>query len=610
MQRRRPFRILTAFIALMLLWTAGAALADGGTLTYEGTSVWGRTVDGTAIALMEVSDGDESYPAYCLDKTVVIADGSTYTRTNLSEAQHLPEGAAAKIRAIVTNALPVVSCDALSAMSGVENLSGEEAVTAAQLAIWHAVTGETHSQQSKRIEALYDYYLALPPLSEPVTPIGEMDVKTVYEERGDGVRATFEYCCKGWNADGSELSGCYAFSRDLQADYQARIEESKNGDWNVVTVSGLPADAAFTFETSADQAVVYDAYYYEPTDGRESSQCLVGAYQGSTTIEKSVPYRFVPDEGFSLRILKIDSGTSIGLAGAVFEVSDTEDFSGVIYEITTDAEGRASIAGLREGTYYVREKTPPPGYIPYEGVFPVEVNVYTREQLYKNTAYGGIELHKFDEDDNPVEGAVFSIYAGEEADPDHLIAEGLKTNEAGLIPISNLVPGTYTLVETEPREGYHLNSTPATITLAPGQIGRVEIENIKIKLGRLNLYKRDAETTEQLADAVIGVFTDAACTEEVGRFITDKTEPVSTEELMPGTYYVQELQAPEGYYHNDEIQRVELPEGETVPVTIYNSYIPRTAGNYGLLLAIGGGALIACIAVAYVFRKKLFGPEA
>ena len=602
--------MLAAALAVLLIAGLGAAYADGGTLAYDGAVTWGQTVDGTATALMQLTDGEMNYPVYCMDKAVVVAEDSAYRRIGLDEVKHLKKNAANTVRAIVTNALPVVSLDALSALSGIPDITEADAVTAAQLAIWNAVTGEEHTRQSEAIEGLYTYFLELSALSASPTPIGDIEVKTDYEERADGVRATFEYRCEGKNADGTDIVPCHSFSRDLSGDYGARVEESDEGRWHVVTVSGLPKDAAFTFMASAAQQVAYDAYFYEPVNGRESSQSLVGAFVGEMAIDETVPYRFVPEQGFSLRILKIDSVTSIGLAGAVFEVSDTEDFSGVIYEIVTDADGKASIAGLAEGTYYVREKTPPAGYIPYEGVFPVEVNAFTHEQLYKNTAYAGIELYKLDEENNAVEGAEFAVYAGEEAVPEKRIAAGLLSNSAGLIPISNLVPGTYTIVETAPAPGYHENFEPATVTVGPGEIGRVEIENVKIKLGKLNLFKRDAETTEQLPGAVLGLYADADCEQEIARFTTAKTAAVSTEALMPGDYYVKELYAPEGYYLNEEVQHVTLLEGETTPVTIYDHYIPRTAGNYGLLLVIGGGSLLVCLAAAFVLRKKLFGPDA
>lgn len=609
MSKRKRFLSIPLLLILLLLPLIGAT-AESYELTYTGPGDMGYIVGEAQTAVLQLSDESGAvFSTYCIDQSAYVNEGVKYRRINLADSDYFAEDTADHIRAIVQKAYPFVTIAQLAADSGLDIATVADAVTAAQLAIWRCANGYT-VEAPERIAALVDYFLGLDAV--PATPptVGDIEILPTFEMRSAGVRATFQYRVLGENADGSAIAASHQFSRDIAEDYGASVTLSENAPYRVVTVDGLPADATFEFTVSAEQTLSKDAYFYSPEGGRAASQSLVGVYEGKTPLSCSVSFSFQDPEGFTVRIKKLDSLTLVGLPGAVFEVCNLESFDEsdpdcALYTLTTDDSGCASVAGLAEGLWYIREKTPPAGYIPYEGIFPVEVYQYTREQVYKNTAYGALEILKTDPDNNPLAGAAFSLFRGGAALGEPLMKD-LVTDEAGLILIGELTPGEYTVLETAPAPGYHINDTPVAITVEPGAKATAAFVNERIQPGTLLLYKRDAITTEQLAGAVIGVFTDSAFENKLCEIITAKTEAVSVSELAPGTYYVKELSAPEGYLLDSSPQTVELIEGANVAVTFYNNEPPKTAGNYGLTLLIGGAALIATLTAALIFRKKLF----
>ncbi len=71
-----------------------------------------------------------------------------------------------------------------------------------------------------------------------------------------------------------------------------------------------------------------------------------------------------------------------------------------------------------------------------------------------------------------------------------------------------------------------------------------------------------------LAGAVYGVYSDEACTAQVGEFVTDEKGESETLTLLEGTYYLKELTAPPGYCLDTEVHEVKVLLERTVTVTM------------------------------------------
>jgi len=98
---------------------------------------------GTSL-LYNVEDPDNDIVStYCVDQYTGVPGSSVlYKRMNLEDSTFFSDEQAARLRSIYLKGFPHVALEELSAITGVENLQLSEAVSATQLAIWHASYGD------------------------------------------------------------------------------------------------------------------------------------------------------------------------------------------------------------------------------------------------------------------------------------------------------------------------------------------------------------------------------------------------------------------------------------------------------------------------------------
>ena len=94
--------------------------------------------------------------------------------------------------------------------------------------------------------------------------------------------------------------------------------------------------------------------------------------------------------------------------------------------------------------------------------------------------------------------------------------------------------------------------------------------------GELNLEKTSTDNNYDytLEGAVYGVFSDEACSLQVAELVTDADGKSETVSLDEGTYFVKELVAPEGYYLNEEVLKVNILVERTVTLVVSDEPIP------------------------------------
>lgn len=252
----------------------------------------------------------------------------------------------------------------------------------------------------------------------------------------------------------------------------------------------------------------------------------------------------------NIKLVKVDGDSQKPLEGAVFGVYDNNDE--LVDTLITNSKGEAMSKNLPNGSYTLKELTPPPGYEHSEMTYNAELT--DTETLITITAEntslkGGFTIRKADaqKSDKVLSGAVFRVYASyeEAANNGKYIAE--KTTETnGLAVFENLSYGTYYVKETKAPEGYELNIRIFTVTV-DGESAEnlvLEVENHKkLEKGIFRVKKKDADTGIALKGAEFLVegnsYSHTYPTGEDGTF--------ETEELAPGTYTVTETKAPEGY---------------------------------------------------------------
>ena len=236
---------------------------------------------------------------------------------------------------------------------------------------------------------------------------------------------------------------------------------------------------------------------------------------------------------------------------------------GFYTEAETGADGAVTVEVPAAGTYSITEIAPPVGYTLDPKTYTVEVTGHTAvgaEVAFTARNYKTrVKLKKVDEKGIQLEGAEFSIFDAEGKQPAKFTQEGsvytysesgsVTVIAAGYAEIVGLPVGDYILRE---------NKAPANY---------VSLEDIRFRV-RADMYDTALELTAEnlphekgvavlkespdgtrLRGAVFTLYKDDSVIKEV---TTDNAGVALFTGLNPGSYYIKETKAPEGYKPLDE----------------------------------------------------------
>lgn len=278
--------------------------------------------------------------------------------------------------------------------------------------------------------------------------------------------------------------------------------------------------------------------------------------------------------------------------------------------VTNNDTNNPTTIEMEPGIYYVQETESPEGYLLDTTVYTIEVkknmtSIIDVEDI--PVGYGYIKKVDAGDETKILTGAEYNIYAeytegvepsdsssgstpdegDDEArdDPDYkgttyaYDAETgeravLKTTDTGSNTIT-LYPGTYFVKEVKAPEGYELDSEVHELTIEIGQTTELVLKDTPSGAG-VNIQKTSStDSTQYVAGATYGLYTDGACTtlakDKYGKdaFFTTTTTGSNTIELAKaGTYYVQEIKAPDGYTLSKTVYTVVTKTGETATVEV------------------------------------------
>ena len=300
-----------------------------------------------------------------------------------------------------------------------------------------------------------------------------------------------------------------------------------------------------------------------------------------------------------LIILKKDNQTGLPLAGARFMV--TTAGGNFIADLVTGSTGYATLNGLKPGSYVVKEVEAPDGHIIDSTPQTFEIRVGQTEPVFlvfgndgKTTLY----IRKEDEQTRlPVAGAVFKLSRvnGE------VIKERLETGLDGLASIGDLLPGDYVVEEIEAPKGYLLSENPKqNVSLKAGEVATVLFRNNKP--GGVAILKQDAMSGLPLEGAKFTVTRlDGSPVGKEPYYVTGKDGYIRVPGLEAGYYYVQEIEAPEGYLldstrhqvrvENFEVTLLQLKNYEKTTLVVEKvdaqSKVPLAGAEFGLFAMDG-----------------------
>ena len=276
------------------------------------------------------------------------------------------------------------------------------------------------------------------------------------------------------------------------------------------------------------------------------------------------------DSKGSIEIEKVDSkNSSIKLAGAVFEVYDSEE--NLKGTIKTNSQGKGSLGNLEYGEYTLVEKIAPLGYVLSSDRITVNVNSegITYKTINNTKILGKINILKVDGADEGVKlsGAVFEV-----KDFQGTVVDTITTDENGVGTSKELPYGSYTVAEVSAPSGYELSGESKNVTIdSNGQIIELTFKNSKL-LGSIAIEKVDSEDSEiKLKGAEFKVLNSDG--EEVGNIVTGEDGKGSLGSLAYGEYTVIETKAPDGYELSLDLVVVEVNSKAVVYKTITNTKI-------------------------------------
>ena len=305
---------------------------------------------------------------------------------------------------------------------------------------------------------------------------------------------------------------------------------------------------------------------------------------------KTVTFENVPLN--AIIVEKYDSVTHEALPGCTFQLRYLGGTSGtggtVIGQKVTGKNGTAIWTGLKSGTYILEEVDPADGYSiiqSSETIFLADSGEQSIVTVrFENMPDGQLLIRKVC-DVNPsitLQDAEFKIAYADGT----LIGDSngiFRTDENGEIRISGLKPGKSVVVtETRAPDGFILDTQSQTVQIKEGRTVSLTFKNTP--KGALIIQKRDSETNKPLPGAEFRVTTAAGC--EVGLngvigdstltqngiFTTDSSGEIRITNLIPGTYVITEIKAPEGYVMDQPSTNVVIgPKGDTQTVVIKNS---------------------------------------
>lgn len=447
-------------------------------LTYDNTEVSGYSI---LFGLKNTYTGEISEIAYCTDMPVDAVDAN-YQRLNLTDSSYAA-GHANKLRAIVLNSYPHTSLDSLIQASGINGLTVCEAITGTQLAIWKSAHGDIiqikdflytanagyssgHSEPSAtersnyingtdeykaavkgRIQALYEYLMALPGQNATSSIIStasftQRSTAPTLSRNNDGsynvtVSATVDIPAGSNVTLTAHIGGGY---------WYAQTSLSVGTNSCTLTIANVPAAYAFgavTLSIDGTQDVGEDVFLLDAEGIRGTSQSMIAPMSGTAPVHaelKAEPDRILnihktangdPLANISFEIYYVGSleeyanrTLSIGSSPTSTDISTYATTDRLVGTITTDSNGNGSLNfHTDDGVYLVRELPndlvvdsvsffavlPDPSRSDDNGNPLYTLSVAPKNTL-KDTPTGSIQLQKRNASGEPLAGAHFCVY--------------------------------------------------------------------------------------------------------------------------------------------------------------------------------------------------------
>ena len=255
----------------------------------------------------------------------------------------------------------------------------------------------------------------------------------------------------------------------------------------------------------------------------------------------------------------------------------------------TGADGTITVTGLQPGTLYAREIPTDDPYWEFDAevkTVTIQVN-QTASVTFTNTQYGRIQIVKTTNTGNHLGGWTFQV-----RDSNGKTVGEFTTDENGYAITGNLPLGRYTVMELPTEDVYWIGELGFHTVLVTG--GKDAVDTWLNREQGIGWFYKKTNTGENVEGWKITIYSDPACTQEVGT-ITTNEEGRGGYYLDPGIYYAKETGDEYGrfedeYWMVDEsVQKVEILPHQDTEITFTNVQY----GKLKILKTMEDGAIAA-----------------
>ena len=291
-----------------------------------------------------------------------------------------------------------------------------------------------------------------------------------------------------------------------------------------------------------------------------------------------------------IELTKLSTNNDL-IDGAVFNITGPDGYN----QDVTVKNGKITVEKLKRGTYTIKEKSAPTGYLVNTETYQVEVkpSQTSTKTITDTEPTGKIVLYKVSENNDKIGGAVFQVIAAEKitnkAGTKTFYTEGQEVSKiatasgTGVAQIDNLPLGKYYVKEVQAPTGYLLNENTYTANLVykndTTPVITIEIKGVvdEEPTGTLSIIKKDSKTGSMaqgdatLKDAVYKVYADEDIYNVAkSKKFYSKGDLVATRttdekgvcqdvtDLPLGKYIVKEENPPKGYLIDKKTYTVDL----------------------------------------------------
>ena len=310
--------------------------------------------------------------------------------------------------------------------------------------------------------------------------------------------------------------------------------------------------------TQNDRTVIEDLYYgiyyieeenvpsgYE---GLKEPYVFIVNKQSSMIIDIDITNKPLRE----LYLSKTNAENGNYVAGAHLVVRD-KDLYQIGNEIITEEEPVKFPILLDYGTYFIEEVEAPENFKRKESM---EQVVITDESPLKvkvkmqNVPYREFVIEKIDSESKlPIAGAKFAV----RDETGNIINEFTTTQEPTVI--KNIYYGSYSIEEVEAPVHYHKNDDVKNIVVNNNSDLSIKFTFTNAPLRSIKVRKLDSETLEEVNGAVFRLTDKNGNT--IGELDTANGSS-QIDDLYYGTYYLEEIIAPNGYSRNSEKFKIDV----------------------------------------------------